>query len=209
MDEATVDVVIPARNEERTIARLISIFRLHPAIGQIIVVVDKDTGDLTAQMAETAIGDFSKGWLLTPNVAGKGQCVREGLKEVTSKYVLFCDSDITGLTLDHISLLLGNAILDNPFMTIGVPDVPRNYPTERLFAWRWVSGQRCVPTSLVRPLYLHGYLMETQINQAAQHARLPVNFEWLTGMQSSYYMSVKRIEEMERDAIFGRAHGIL
>jgi glycosyltransferase involved in cell wall biosynthesis len=204
-----IDVVIPARNEQDTIGVVVSVFKAHPAIGKVIVVVDRDTADDTAILAVNAVADNRHGWVLTPEARGKGQCVREGLKQVVSKYVVFCDADVRGLTYDHVSLLIGNAVLDEPYVTIGVPDIPSNYPTERLWAWPWVSGQRCVPTALVRPLYLHGYLMETQINAAAKHTGLPLNFEWLKGLQSSYYMSERRIREMMEDAEWGHKHGIL
>jgi glycosyltransferase involved in cell wall biosynthesis len=205
----TVDVVIPARNEDETIGQVVSVLRTHPAIGRIFVVVDKDTADFTTDYALSAIGGIQYGEVLNHMTRGKGQGVTYGTQFVTTKYVLYCDADITGLTYDHISLLLSDAIVDGEFMTIGVPDIPDNYPTARIWAWPWVSGQRCVPVKLVRPLRLHGYLMETQINAAAKHSRLPLRFEWLDGLKSSYYMGQKRIDEMELDAAFGRAHGLL
>jgi glycosyltransferase involved in cell wall biosynthesis len=205
----SVDVVIPARNEQETIGRIVSIFRTHPAIGKIIVAVDSDTGDDTAVLAEAAIGDMRNGWVLPGAGRGKGQCVRRGMEEVSTDYVIFCDADLTGLTADHVSRLILEAVMDTFTMTIGVPDVPSNCPIERIWAWPWVSGERCVPTALIRPLFLHGYLMETQINQAAQAAGIGVHFEWLRNLKSSYYMSERRIREMERDRHFGIEHGIL
>ena len=204
-----VDVVIPARDEQETIGAVISTLKLHPAIGQVIVVIDKETTDDTAWIAVNAVSDNRDGWVLTPNAHGKGQCVRAGLAEVKTDHVLFCDADIKGLTYDHISLLLCNAIAGKDCMTIGVPDVPSNYPTDKLWAWRWVSGQRCVPTRLVKPLFLYGYLMETQLNLAARHSQLPVDHEWLRGLKSDYYMSERRLQAMADDARFGIDHGII
>jgi glycosyltransferase involved in cell wall biosynthesis len=202
-----IDVVISARNEAATILDVVDTLIDHPAIKRVIVGVDKDTTDETYNL------------LLTRDVTcmfngrGKGQVARKGLVMVNTPYVLFCDADITGLTQNHIGLLLAEAIYDDegkhPTVTIGVPDIPDNYPTDRLWAWPWVSGQRCVPTRLVRPLHLHGYLMETQINAATRHAGMPVHFEWLKGLKSSYNMSPQRIEEMQRDADYGRRHHIL
>jgi glycosyltransferase involved in cell wall biosynthesis len=205
----SIDVVIPARNEQDTIGRIVSVFKTHPAIGRVIVVVDSDTSDDTAILAAGAIGTWNEGWVITEAGRGKGQCVRRGLEEVTTDYVIFCDADVEGLTANHVSLLLLEAVMDTNAMTIGVPDVPSNCPIERIWAWPWVSGQRCVPTALVSPLFLHGYLMETQINQAARYASVGVHFEWLRGLKSRYYMSARRISEMERDFHFGKEHGIL
>lgn len=199
-----IDVVIPARNTRWTIGPIVEAFKSHPAIGRVIVVVDWDTVDLTAKYARHA--DIM---LHDSSLVGKGQCVSAGVECVTTPWVIFCDSDIKGLTQDHISLLIGDAVLDRERMTIGVPDVPKNYPTNRLWAWSWVSGERCIPTRLVRPMQLHGYLMETQINRAAKYAGMALNFEWLTGLKSEYKMTEQRLKEMERDAAWGRAHGLL
>lgn len=207
-DYDRIDVVIPARNEADTIGSVLSVFKLHPAIGTVIVVVDKDTGDDTAEVARQALDSTDMVLeLFTPS--GKGQCVRHAMQYVNTEYVMFCDSDLKGLTVDHISRLIYHATLGDDYLTIGVPDIPKNYPTERIWAWPWVSGERCVPAKLVQPLWLHGYLMETQINTAARHADMPLNFQWLRGLQASYYMSERRIREMVRDAEFGQTHGIL
>lgn len=200
----SIDVVIPARNEAENIGAVISVLKLHPGIGHIIVVVDKDTTDNTDTLAHAA-GALT----IDTGTHGKGQCVTIGLKYVETDYVLFCDADVKGLTYDHISILICDAIMGADTMTIGVPDIPRNYPTERIWAWPWVSGQRCVPTKLVRPMLLLGYLMETQINLAAKNAGMGLRLEWLKGLTSSYFISEKRIQEMERDAEIGLKLGIL
>jgi glycosyltransferase involved in cell wall biosynthesis len=202
-----IDVVIPARNEADNIGWLISALKLHPAIGRVVVIVDADTHDDTYKIACAATdnGDVVCAGR-TPR--GKGQCVTYGLGYTRSPYILFCDADIKGLTYDHISLLLCDAIAGNRTMTIGVPDVAKNLPSERIWAWRWVSGQRCMPASLV-PTPLIGYLMETQINRAARDARLQLRFEWLRGLKSPYNITEQRITEMQRDAEIGRKLGIL
>jgi glycosyltransferase involved in cell wall biosynthesis len=202
-----IDVVIPARNEQDTIGPIVDTFISHPAIDKVIVVVDADTVDDTAVMAGSK--RFPNGWVINNVARGKGQCVMAGLMDVRTDYVVFCDADVTGLTYDHVSLLVADAIIGGDALTIGVPDVPNNYPTERIWAWPWVSGQRCVPTKLVRPLELHGYLMEVQINAAARWAGLPVCMEWLRGLKSKYQITDVRIREMERDHKWGREKGIV
>lgn len=203
MSDDRVDVVIPARNTEETIGAVVMQFIQHPAIGRVIVVVDADTTD------DTALAAWAADKILLSRTRGKGQCVTYGLKFVTSDWVAFCDSDVTGLTQAHISMLITDATIGFDRMTIGVPDVPSNYPASHLWAWSWVSGQRCLPMKYVRPLTLHGYLMETQINQAARETLLPLNFEWLVGLKSEYAMTERRLKEMDRDAAWGRAHGLL
>jgi glycosyltransferase involved in cell wall biosynthesis len=204
----TIDVVIPARNEGGNIGMVLSVLKLHPAIGTVIVVADADTTDDTAALAREAL-DAEDMVLTEHDMRGKGQCVTHGLRHVSSEYVIFCDADITGLTVDHVSALTLGATTGEYSMTIGVPEVAHNLPTERIWAWRWVSGQRCVPTILVRRMKLHGYLMETQLNSAARFAEMPVTFTWLSGLHSPYRMTEQRLQEMERDAKYGLEHGIL
>jgi len=182
-------------------------FLEHPAIGDVIVVIDSQTSPDNRWRATK----FHRGaWLLPSDEHGKGQVCKHALEHLDdSSYVVFCDSDLWGLTADHISLLTVDAVADIPSLTIGVPDYPANYPTDRLWAWPWVSGERCMPVKLVRPLTLHGYLMEAQINAAAKHANLTLHMEWLAGLQSPFIMSEQRIADMELDAMWGREHGIL
>jgi glycosyltransferase involved in cell wall biosynthesis len=208
--DQSIDVVIPARNEAQTIGPIVAEFVNHPAINYVIVTADADTTDDTENVAFAAMdNDIEKGWVIANQTRGKGQGVAAALRMVQTEYVIFCDADITGLTYDHISLLICDAVIGKKSITIGVPDIPNNYPAERIWAWKWVSGQRCVPTALVRPLQLHGYLMETQINRAAKWARLPITFEWLRGITSKYQMTELRIQEMERDREWARQMGIL
>jgi glycosyltransferase involved in cell wall biosynthesis len=202
-----IDVIIPARNEAETILPIVSAFAEHPAINRIIVGIDTDTNDGSTELLLKAPV------MMIFGASGKGQIVSRCLTAVTTPYVIFCDADLIGFQIDHISQLIGDAVFDvdgeNPVMTIGVPDIPENFPTERIWAWPWVSGERCVPTRLVRPLILHGYLMETQINAAARHAKLSLHFEWLSGLASDYKMTPERIRAMEEDAKWGRIRGIL
>lgn len=199
-----IDVVIPCRNGAMTAPATVKALANHPAIGNVIVVVNPPDGD-----TEKALRGEYGVVTLHANSEGKGQAVMLGLALVETEHVVFCDADMTGLTLDHVSQLVAHAVMGEDSMTIGIPEIPSNYPHKRLWAWPWVSGQRCIPTRLVKPLLLHGYLMETQINAAAKHAKYPVHFEWLDGLHSPFIMSEKRLADMERDAKWGKEHGIL
>src|SRR5215469_1701885 len=152
---AMIDAVIPARNEEATISAIVETLANHPWIGNIVVACDSCTDDTQLR----AIFHGATG-TIADTFDGKGQAVQAGLSFTNAPYVLFTDADFTGLTHDHITAVCKKAWTDQRFMVIGVPEIPGNYPTDRIFAWPWVSGLRCVPTSLVKPLNLHGYLME-------------------------------------------------
>jgi glycosyltransferase involved in cell wall biosynthesis len=196
-----IDVVIPARNEIRTIGPVVVVLKAHPMVGRVIVVVDSDTRDATANLAYLAGASVRQ----PKGVRGKGQCVAYGLERVKTDRVMFFDADLTGLTSTHVSQMTKT----QKGMVIGIPDIPHNFPMKRIQAWPWCSGQRTIPTRVARRLDLHGYLMETQINAAAHRAKLPLRFEHLQGLISPYEMTAKRLNEMERDREWGITHGIL
>jgi polyisoprenyl-phosphate glycosyltransferase len=200
-----VDVVIPARNEEKTIGNICNILSSHLLVKTVIVVCDscKDDTDLEAWKHGADI-------VLSREYNSKGQTVMTGLSHVVTDRVMLMDADLTGLHHMHVTDLIGGKnVLALTGMRIGVPDLDPGLPYTRDWAWPWVSGQRVVPTSLVKSLSLHGYLMETQINAAASRAKLPVSFAWLTGLKSSYNMTERRLEEMNRDLQYGKQNGIL
>lgn len=201
----SIDVVIPARNCALTIADVVRPFHTHPAIGRVIVV--SNPPDITTNVI---LKEFDGGVIIVNTMAdGKGQAVKTGLEFVQTNHVVLCDADIIGLTEDHVGLLISDAVLEEDSMLVGVCEPPDTLPERRLWSWPWVSGQRCVPTKLLSPLRLHGYLMETQINFASSHANYPVRFERLKGCFSPYKMTEERIAAMERDALWGKRFGLL
>jgi glycosyltransferase involved in cell wall biosynthesis len=201
------DVVIPARNASMTISSVVRQFAYHPAIGNIIVVNNPPDEDTSL-----ALREFDTNVTEIPvDAAGKGQAVMFGLEAVATPHVIFCDADLIGFTEDHVSQMIMYHTIGERCMTIGLPEIPANYPNVKrsLRAWPWISGERVVPRNLVKPLILHGYLMETQINFAAYYAKLPVHFEWLDGCFSPYNLTEERTKRMEEDYKWGRDHGIL
>jgi glycosyltransferase involved in cell wall biosynthesis len=202
-----VDVVIPARNAHETIAAVVEPFTMHPAIGRIIVVANPPS--VRTAVALKGLQYTRSIYLLQEHTEGKGQAVKRGLEFVITPHVIFCDADITGFTGDHISQMIVSAVVEGDAMVVGVPDIPENLPGHRLWSFPWVSGERCLPTRLVRPLNLHGYLMETQINLARNHANLPIEFVPLYGCKSPFNITPKRLEAMQKDLDWGKAKGIL
>jgi glycosyltransferase involved in cell wall biosynthesis len=202
-----IDVVIPARNCALTLADVVRPFLKHPAIGRVIVV--SNPPDLMQHAVLKEFDGDTNLCIVNAMCDGKGQAVKTGLDYVTTSHVVLCDADIIGLTEDHVGLMIGDAVLEEDSMVVGVCEPPNTLPERRLWSWPWVSGERCVPTRLLSPLRLHGYLMETQINLASHHANYPVRFERLKGCFSPYRMTEERIAAMEGDAEWGRRHGLL
>lgn len=206
-----IDVVIPARNEERTISAIVRAFRECPGIGKVIVSVDADTSDHTAFRAAE-----SGAHVLVTRVRGKGQVVRAGLSHVVTRQTILCDADYTGLTTEHVEKLLGKG------HRVGVPDLPMDdilkcqavidrpeWFNGIIRNWAVVSGFRNVPTRILQRLELHGYLTEVQINYAIHIAGIDTHVFTMNGLRSPFIMSDVRVMEMNRDRQWGIVRGVL
>ena len=94
--EDRVSVVIPARNEEKNIQKVIKLLKKNPFVNQIIVV-DNASIDNTAELARTAGAQVYS----CPN-PGKGYALEEGFKHVVNEVVLFIDADISNYSKDLV-----------------------------------------------------------------------------------------------------------
>lgn len=209
-----LDAIIPARNEEVTISRIMFLFLTHTDINRVFVVVDPDTTDHTYVEAVYSAAKYGRpdmGFagveIIRSKESGKGQCVRQALPRVTTERVIFCDADIKGLEWGHISEL--TKVPPPPWeQTILVPRWPVDVPEHVLKAWPWVSGQRSLPTEVARRPELHGYLMEVQLNLAIQEAGFKTRHWFAHDLVSPLDLNPKRLEEMERDRLWGEERGV-
>lgn len=190
-DAPMIDVVIPVLNEEETIGPIVSTFGMCPVIRSVIVV-DNGSEDNTAMEA------FRRGATVrTCSTKGKGQAILKGMEAVTTRRVILCDGDLTGLRMWHVRLLC-RAYTG---MVIGVPDFTLNLPWAREgLVWNLMSGIRCLPSSVVRSVPdLHGYCTEVQLNAAVVRKGLRFRFEYLTGVKGTPRPLEERIRAFRED----------
>lgn len=107
--------------------------------------------------------------VLEVSVRDKGSAMAAGLRAVTSRNVLFCDADLSGLLADHVSALLNHP--PEHAMIVGLRD---GHPVG-LGALPPISGERRVPTQLASEAALEGsgWKAELRLNAAASIAGLP------------------------------------
>ncbi len=94
-----ITVIIPALNEEATVARVVQLAIKSPHVSEVIVVDDKSM-DNTVEEArkEGAI-------IITSTKLGKGASMKDGILVAKNEFVAFLDADITTYPKNIIELL--------------------------------------------------------------------------------------------------------
>jgi glycosyltransferase involved in cell wall biosynthesis len=115
---ARVVALIPAFNEEDTIAKTIAAVSGIPEVDEVLVVDDGST-DATSNAAEAAGARVLR---MTPN-AGKGAALNKGLDATDGEIVLMVDADL-GDTAAQTSALLAPVLSGQADMTIAAMKAP-------------------------------------------------------------------------------------
>ena len=108
-----VTVVIPAYNEEDTIAEVV---RAVKVLECDIVVVSDGSEDATVERAREAGATVIDQQLN----AGKGEAIFAGVSAAKTEFVLLLDADLVGLTHNHFDRLLKPVLEGEQDMTIGI-----------------------------------------------------------------------------------------
>ena len=108
---ATISVVIPARNEERTVAGVVGAIAqsLHPLVDEL-VVMDSDSTDATASVAARAGAVVHRTAEVLPaagSFAGKGEALWKSLAVTDGDLLVFVDADLTSWGPHFVSGLIG------------------------------------------------------------------------------------------------------
>ncbi|WP_347058965.1 glucosyl-3-phosphoglycerate synthase [Blastococcus sp. HT6-30] len=114
-----VSVVLPARNEEATVGRLVADLHARwvrevPLVDEL-VVVDSDSTDATAAVARAAGADVVATTDVLPGHGtrrGKGEALWKSLAATTGDLVVFLDADLLGDVAHYVPGLLGPLLTD-------------------------------------------------------------------------------------------------
>ncbi len=112
-----IAAIIPAYNEEATIAQVVKRAKESEHIDEVIVV-DDGSFDATAQLAEDGGARVIK---LNQNM-GKGYALEKGVGATDASILLFLDGDLINLSQKHINLLLEPVTNNRAEMTVGAID---------------------------------------------------------------------------------------
>lgn len=109
-----ISVVIPARNEARTLGRILTQIRQELMIGQPLVdelvVIDSDSTDETATLAKQAGATVHAAAQIRPDLGwqpGKGEAMWKSLFVCTGDLIVFVDGDLTSFRVEYVTGLVG------------------------------------------------------------------------------------------------------
>lgn len=139
-----VTAIIPAYNEELTIASVVNCLIKVDKIQKVIVVSDGST-DRTAEIARECGADVIE---LEENV-GKGGAIKAGVNECGTEVILFLDADLIGLNERHVLDLIEPVISNNADMTIGIFRNGRMVTDLAQKVTPYLSGQRAIKKSII------------------------------------------------------------
>lgn len=209
------DVVIPALNEEQNIGRIVSVFKDHPQVSNVFVIVDDATTDYTTEVAYEAGATCHR---LT-GVTGKGQLLQWGITLTKTPRIIFSDGDYTRFASIAVDYLF--TIWEPYSMRLVVPRYPsaREWKNGGLnvpftdYAWSVNTGLRSFPRDLVvskegKIIDLHGYLVETQLNQWAKMRDYPIVPIYCPSVHAPLRFTKRRLEAMEADRRWGLENGV-
>jgi glucosyl-3-phosphoglycerate synthase len=114
-----ISVVLPARNEEATVGRLVADLRERwmrrlPLVDELLVM-DSDSSDATAALARAAGADVAATTEVLPAQGtrpGKGEALWKSLAATTGDLVVFLDADLLGDVAHYVPGLLGPLLTD-------------------------------------------------------------------------------------------------
>jgi len=161
MTKPTVAAIIPAYNEEQTVADVVRPLKASPHVGEVLVISDGST-DQTVKVARAAGATVHE----LSEKGGKGQAMYRALSYTDAPIVAFFDADLIGLTQEHIEQLVLPVVSGSRMMNVGVRDkgplgtfIAKHLPL--------VGGERVMlrqVISSIDPKYLKGFMVESSLN---------------------------------------------
>jgi glycosyltransferase involved in cell wall biosynthesis len=164
---ATVDVVMPARDEVTTIASNVAAAAGCRFVRQVIVVDDGSRDGTGA----AAAGAGARVLRRDPG-GSKAHAMDDGVRASDATHILFVDADCTGLTSAHLDAICEPVLDGRAEMSLGSFDY--GPLTWLVLVLPPLSGERIIPRwvwDAIPPERLDGYTIESRIDQVIAEGR--------------------------------------
>ncbi|HEX9969179.1 MAG TPA: glycosyltransferase [Acidimicrobiales bacterium] len=174
----TIDIVIPARDEARTVADVVLACGRCAYARDVIVVDDGSTDDTGARAAAAGARVVRR----SPG-GSKAHAMAAGVAASDAEAVLFVDADLLGLRSHHLDDICKPFVEGRAVMSIGTFDYGVLNPLVLRFPP--TTGERVVPRwvfDAIPPASLDGYTIEVMINEVIAEGRLPTTARVMRGV---------------------------
>ncbi|HZF10231.1 MAG TPA: glycosyltransferase family 2 protein [Thermoanaerobaculia bacterium] len=161
-----VAAIVPAYNEEETLAEVLQVLRSTPLIDEVIVVSDGST-DRTVEIAR-ALGQ--KIIHLRKN-HGKGTAMAVGVAHTDAPLLVFVDGDILNLTHAMLEELIRPVLDGRSEMNVGIRNRGSLLNAIHVHFGPLLSGIRCLKREVFAAVPsedIAGYAIETGLNWACR-----------------------------------------
>jgi glycosyltransferase involved in cell wall biosynthesis len=161
-----VAAIVPAYNEEATLAEVLSVLAAVPAVDEVLVVSDGST-DGTVDIARS-LGLRTIHLLQNQ---GKGRAMAIGVAHTDAEILLFVDGDILNLTVDLLDRLVAPVLSGASDMNVGIRHRGRPINAIQDRTGPLLSGIRCLWREIFEAVpdsHLEGFAIETGLNWACR-----------------------------------------
>ena len=175
-----ITAIIPAFNEEATIAHVVEVVISSPLIDECFVVSDGST-DHTAEIARRARATqvFERS-----TCGGKGAAMLYAVAQTDAAILVFFDADLRGLTTYHIERLVLPVISGAKAMNVGLRDRGMFWTNFSRYL-PLISGERALIRRIVDeipPEYVQGFMVEVALNYFCKYHKLRYGSVFLPGL---------------------------
>lgn len=188
-----VAAIVPAFNEQKTIAGVIKTLKSSALISEVIVISDGST-DHTAKFSREAGADLVHEF---PWRHGKGSAMSHGVTHTDADILFFADADLSGFTQDHVERILKPVLEGKYAMVVGLRD--------RGGFLMWLSkylpligGERAMLRKIFTDIpdyYMKGFKAESALNFYCRANKLPYGTVEMPG--------IKIVRKMQKFGFWG------
>ncbi|PIR66346.1 MAG: hypothetical protein COU51_04425 [Parcubacteria group bacterium CG10_big_fil_rev_8_21_14_0_10_36_14] len=181
MRKAKIAVIVPAFNEEETVAGVVAAASASELVSEVIVVSDGST-DKTARLAKKngATQIFN-----LPIKKGKGAAMLHGLTHTNAEIIVFLDADLKGFKPEHLKRLIEPVFRGDLVMSVGIRD--RGKIMEKIGPYLpLIGGERAMQRFVIENIpdkYLRGFMIESALNYYCRSRELPYGTVFLPGVK--------------------------
>lgn len=178
-----VSAVIPAFNEEATVAEVVREVALSPAVAEVIVV-DDGSHDRTKEAAHEAGARV----ITLPKNEGKASAMAHGVRTAHHDVILFADADIHGLTAEKISRIVEPVLSGQYAMFVGIRKRRSHFLNRFLRVAPVLGGERAITKELwnsIPRLYKKGFQIEIAMNYYTKRFGKRMGFRLMPGVRQT------------------------